>query len=268
MKSGDPEFAASLSRFSALVLALIVCGTAVHAAEPSKYHALQQHADSLYDQGDYGAAMKQYLALAKRGDTFSQYRVSYMYLEGQGLPSDVIESFAWASLSAQNYQKDLVLYRNIVSSLVPGDEQRKAARRVDYYMRRWGNRAIAQDAVKGARRELRDCTGSRLGTRCEEIYAAEMPTFWSVNPGDGSNPGSGGRAGEGDGGTALPSGALASPQGSGGGGLERDVRYYRELRQKIRDMNAYIEEATGNVTITDVDDGESQPAQTEEPDDR
>ena len=242
-------------------LAIAVClasifGAPVHAAPISKYHALQLQADALYEKGDYQQAMKQYLALAKKGDTFSQYRVSYMYLEGQGTGSDLIESFAWAFLSAQNDQKDLVQYRNTVSSLIPEDQQRKATRRVDYYMRKWGNRAIAQEAVDGARRELRDCTGSRLGTRCDEVYAAQMPTFWGVTPGNGANPG-GGEGG--DGGSASASGSVASPTGNGAGGPSQDVRYYQALRQKIRDMNAYIEETTGNVTITDIDSGTDVP---------
>ena len=174
-----------------------------------------------------------------------------MYLEGQGLPSDLIESFAWASLSAQNYAPELVRYRDIVGSLVPEKEHRKALRRVDYYMRKWGNSAIAEDAARGARQEMRNCTGSRLGARCTEVYAMEMPKFWGVNPGDGSNPGTYG--GEGDGGSAQPSGSYSSPQGHAGGGATRDVRYYQTLRTKIRELDAFIEkENTGTVTITDV----------------
>jgi len=257
---------AGFARFRFLLPALFfmfMVGEAAAAAQVSKYHALQQQADALYAKGEYQQAMKQYLSLAKKGDTFSQYRVSYMYLEGQGTESDLIESFAWAFLSAQNYQKDLVQYRDTVSSLIPEDQQRKATRRVDYYMRKWGNRAIAQEAVDGARRELRDCTGSRLGTRCDEVYAAQMPTFWGVTPGNGSNPG-GGEGG--DGGSASASGSVASANGNGAGGPSQDVRYYQALRQKIRDMNQYIEETNGSVTITDMDSGTSEPAPQAEAD--
>ena len=249
---------AGFARFRFLLpalLFLLMVGEAAAATQVSKYHALQQQADALYAKGEYQQSMKQYLSLAKKGDTFSQYRVSYMYLEGQGIESDLIESFAWAFLSAQNNQKDLVQYRNTVSSLIPENQQRKATRRVDYYMRRWGNRAIAQEAVDGARRELRDCTGSRLGTRCDEVYAAQMPTFWGVTPGDGSNPGS-----LGDGGSGAAPGTVASANGNGLGGPSQDVRYYQALRQKIRDMNQYIEETNGSVTITDIDSGTAEPA--------
>jgi len=253
-----------LRRLLWVSLLLALPGVPAHASGVSKYHALQQQADAIYDRGDYEQAMKQYLALAKKGDTFSQYRVSFMYLEGQGLESDLIESFAWASLSAQNYAPELVRYRDAVSSRVPEKQHRKALRRVDYYMRKWGNSAIAEDAARGARQEMRDCTGSRLGARCTEVYAMEMPKFWGINPGSGSNPGP-----LGDGGGDSGSGSSSSSQTDGGGGATRDVAYYNALRQKIRELDAFIEkENTGTVTITDVATPDSQPKTETENDGR
>lgn len=181
------------------------------------------------------------MPLAKKGDSFSQYRISYMYLEGQGTEVNLVESYAWAYLAAQNRQKELVEYRDKVGSLVPEKEHRKALRRVDYYTRKWGNLAIADDAVKGARSELRNCTGSRVGSRCNEVYAAEMPSFWGINPGQG-----GGSAG--DGGSASASGAVSSGT-HGGGGSARDMAYYQKLRDSIRALNRHIEENSGTVEI-------------------
>ena len=43
------------------------------------------------------------------------------------------------------------------------------------------------DMITTTRYELRECTGSRLGTRCEEVYAAQMPKFRGINPGNGSD---------------------------------------------------------------------------------
>ena len=211
------------------------------AAGQSKYHRQQNYADQLYLNGEFGEAMKQYMPLAKKGDSFSQYRISYMYLEGQGTEVDLVESYAWAYLAAQNRQKELVEYRDKVGSLVPEKQHRKALRRVDYYTRKWGNLAIADEAIKGARTELRNCTGSRVGSRCDEVYAAEMPNFWGINPGQGGGSG-------GDGGSASASGSHSSGT-SGAGGSARDMAYYQQLRDSIRALNQHIEENSGTVEL-------------------
>lgn len=233
------------TRFSChvlLALMLLAFSACVLAATASRYQQAQREADSLYDAGKHDKALKAYLKLAKKGDSFSQYRVSYMHLQGLGDEEDVVEAFAWAYLAAQNRQKELIEYRDAVSGLVPEKHQRKAERRVDYYMRKWGNRAIADDATRGARHELRSCTGSRLGTRCEEVYAMEMPKFWNINPGRGGGSG-------GDGGSAAPSGSVSSAHGNGAGGSTRDMAYYQELRARIRALDQYIGEHSGSVEL-------------------
>jgi hypothetical protein len=211
----------------------------------SQYHAWQKEADSYYEKGDYSAAYKKYLNLAKKGDSFSQYRVSFMNLQAQGVKSeDIVEAFAWSVLAAQNGQPDLVKYRKAVSAMVPENQRRKAERKIDYYMRRWGNIAIAQDAIVGARKQTRDCTGSRLGMRCDEVYAAQMPTFWSTNPGLGDGS---------DGGSAAPSGSVSAAQTGVGGRDGRDLAYYQALRDQIATLNRYIEENTGKVEIGELE---------------
>lgn len=250
--------------FTCLWLALLAATPPLTAAE-SKYHQEQRHADSLYDQGQYEEAMKRYLRLAKKGDAFSQYRVSYMHLEALGEEEeDLIEAFAWATLAAQNRQKELVDYRDAVGSLVPEKYHRKALRRVDYYMRKWGNAAIADDAARGARRELRNCTGSRLGNRCEEVYAMEMPKFWGTTPGHGGGSRSVAPGVEGDGGGAAPSGSVASARTAGSGGAVRDVAYYQQLRARIRALDQYLGEQGGNVELGEFEVLEDEPAPEED----
>ena len=86
-----------------MVLGLANGWSALYAAE-SAYSRQQVAADQFYAAGDYQEAMKQYLPLAKKGDSFSQYRISFMYLEGQGREPDLVEAYAWAALAAQNHQ--------------------------------------------------------------------------------------------------------------------------------------------------------------------
>ena len=131
------------------------------ANEPAaRYQKAQIEADQLYNEGHYSKAFKQYRNLAKKADVFSQYRVSYMYLMGQGVEEDLPEAFAWAVLAAQNRDEQLRAYRDTVKDLVPVKERRKAQRKADYYFRRWGKIGLADEARKQATTELRNETPS------------------------------------------------------------------------------------------------------------
>jgi hypothetical protein len=225
----------------------------------STYVSKQEQADKLYAGGKYTEALKSYLSLAKQGDSFAQYRVSYMYFEGQGHESDIVESFAWAYLAAQNKSDPLIKYRDTVSAMVPENQQNKAVRKIDYYMRKWGNRKLASDMITQTKRELNDCTGSRLGTRCEEVYAAQMPKFWGINPGNGSEA-------ESVGGGSAKSGTVSSDTGNAPGSPTRDVAYYQGLRARIDELNRYIGENSGTVELGEfqVLEGEQEKSHSEE----
>lgn len=251
-----------LSVFVALLALLSLSFSPLQASTSKKstYVSKQQQADQLYANGKYSEALSNYLRLAKQGDSFSQYRVSYMYLQGQGREADIVEAFAWAYLAAQNKQDPLIDYRDTVSRLVPKDQQNKAMRKLDYYMRKWGNRQLASDMITKTKRELNDCTGSRLGTRCEEVYAAQMPKFWGINPG------SGGAEVEPIGGSNTASGSRSSVIGNQPGAPQRDVAYYQGLRQRIDELNQYIGQNSGTVELGEfqVVEDEKQAATSDE----
>jgi hypothetical protein len=122
-------------------------------------------AASHFERGDYGEAYKQYLKLAKDGDTFAQYQVSYMKLMGLGADADTIEAMAWAVLAAESGNEGLVRYQDAVAALVPVDERKKAQSKTDYYLRRWGR---DDRGGTSARAPDKPCTGSRLGGNCGE----------------------------------------------------------------------------------------------------
>jgi hypothetical protein len=232
---------------------LVVAPLQAKTSQKSAYVSKQEEADQQYANGKYTEALPNYLRLAKQGDSFSQYRVSYMYLQGQGRETDIVESFAWATLAAQNKADPLIEYRDAVARLVPRDQQKKAMRKLDYYMRKWGNRQLASDMITKTQRELQDCTGSRLGTRCEEVYAAQMPKFWGINPGNGNEM-------ESVGGGRAQSGSQSSDIGAGTGGPQRDVEYYQGLRQRIDELNRFIGENSGNVELGEFEVVEDEPA--------
>ncbi len=225
----------------------------VFAAAESTITPEQQLADDSYAQGDYAGAMKQYLALAKEGDAFAQYRVSYMYLEGQGLQPDLVEAYAWAALAARQGQAELQTYRNTVGSLVPEDDRRKALRTAEFYVRKWGRDDSDYDYERSVRNEMRKCTGSRIGSRCEDVESMDMPQFWAIQQAGGS---------EGGGGTAKASGSTSTSTVHGKGS-PRDVAYYQQLRASLRQMNSSIGASAGHVEVHEIETAEEPPPAAE-----
>jgi len=234
----------------ALCLAMPVL---VFATEASVTTPEQQQADDVYARADYPAAMKQYLALAKEGDYFAQYRVSYMYLEGQGLQPDLVEAYAWAAVAARKGQIELLRYRDTVGSLVPEDQRRNAARTAEYYNRKWGKDDSDYAYERSVRSEMRRCTGSRLGSRCEDVEAMDMPQFWAIQS----------ASSEGGGGTAKASGST-SVSTVHGKGTPRDVAYYQKLRENLREMNHSIGESAGRVEVHEMQTPDESPPPPDE----
>lgn len=150
-----------------LMTCLLTLGCAI-AAAPALANAQQSplgQAEALYEQGQYDKAYKQYQKLAKDGNTFAQYRMSYMTLVGLGTRPDVVESLAWAVLAAEGDHAELDHYQSAVAAMVPGKERKKAEKKADYFLRRWGR----EDKGGGGQLALNSegvCTGSRLASNC------------------------------------------------------------------------------------------------------
>jgi hypothetical protein len=159
------SFAMTINRLLAALLALCIASGSASAMAGSTPESRLQQAGELYDRGDFGAAYKQYVKLAKDGSTFAQYRVSYMLLMGQGTSPDVIESLAWAVVAAEHDHPMLDDYQDAVASLVPGDQRKKAESKASYYLRRWGETKGSSGNTL-ARVSEGICTGSRLAGNC------------------------------------------------------------------------------------------------------
>ena len=229
------------TRLLALV-ALLTLGFPALAADPA-YERAQSQADELYQEGDYRKAYRKYLDLAKVGDSFAQYRVSYMNLYGEGRSKDVVEAFAWSTLAAQNKHPELVQYRDTLWEALDEETQEDAENKADKYMNRYGNLALAEKAREKARRRLSSCTGSRLSTRCEDVYLADMPNTV------GGGPGAFGETGEVASSVAAARAGSAAEATLQGGAAARDVEYYQGLRRTVRQLDQYIAEHEGRVEL-------------------
>ncbi len=228
-----------------LVLALLsLTATPLLAAERlTPYQETQVEADQAYANGDYRTAYGKYQTLARKGDSFAQYRMSYMNFQGQGVETDWAEAFAWAVLASQSNNPVLVKYMAALARELPEDQHRRAAIKAKNYLDRWGDLAVAEDARRGAINEMRRCTGSRLGTRCEEVYSMQMPRFWDT--GASHSP----FIGQSD----ETKGSISSSTGNGAGGEVLNTEYYQNMRWAVRDLERYLADNAGNVQIGDLE---------------
>jgi len=58
-------------------------------------------ARAAYNQGDYGAALRAWRALAEKGDAGAQLNLGYMYDNGYGVPQDYKEAIKWYRKAAE-----------------------------------------------------------------------------------------------------------------------------------------------------------------------
>lgn len=165
-----------------LIITLLLFTLAVLSAPlAADYSQQKMEADKLYENGDFATAYKKYRELARDGDSFSQYRLSWMYLMGEGQKEDVIESLAWSVLAAQDKQEEKVDYMQTVAGMVPQKQRKKANKKISYYMRKWGN-----ESDSGSNRGESPCTGSRLCNHKSSSGNVGVPSnLWNVsNHGD------------------------------------------------------------------------------------
>lgn len=143
----------------------------------SEYAHEQREADRLYQNGDYDGAYKMYYSLARQGHGFSQYRISYMYLMGQGKKEDLIESVAWSVLAAQGKHDLLVDYMKTVAEIVPDEDHKKADKKITQYMLKWG----AEEESSSAGGSPNGCTGTRLCNHSSSPRRVSIPSNVWVN---------------------------------------------------------------------------------------
>lgn len=242
-----PSVAVVIPLFMMLALLVMPLSGAADAQyeadQKSKSQKIAAKADAAYADKDYRKALNYYAELAEKGDFFSQYRMSYMNLQGEGVSASYPEAFAWAVLAAESQDAQLQAYFEEVKALVPESERDEAQRLAEKYLSRYGRMALAIEGRRKADQQLRNCTGSRLGTRCDEVYAMQMPKFWKISPGVGDGT---------DGGSAAPSGSV-SAAAAGSGGAVRDAEHYAELREARDQLDLYISDHAGTVEIGELE---------------
>jgi TPR repeat protein len=54
-----------------------------------------------FDKGDYATALREFLPLAKQGNSETQFHLGLLYHEGHGVPQDYVEALRWYRKAAE-----------------------------------------------------------------------------------------------------------------------------------------------------------------------
>lgn len=150
----------------------------------------EQRAFKALEEGDYAAALKQFLPLARQGSSVAQFNLGFMYHEGRGVPRNSTEAFRWYRRAAvlgdpaaqfnlgvmyemgdgipQDYKEAIQWYRRSADRGTP-NAQLKLGR-----MYEKGN-GIPQDYVQAyAWYSLAEANGSAEASNNRDLIAARM----------------------------------------------------------------------------------------------
>lgn len=83
-------------RFPFLVFILFTC----LAASPAMAQDLKKGLKA-YKAGDYETALKEWRPLAENGNPGAQYNLGFNYLQGKGVPKDLVQAYFWFDLAAR-----------------------------------------------------------------------------------------------------------------------------------------------------------------------
>jgi TPR repeat protein len=54
-----------------------------------------------YKKGDYEAAIREWRPLAEKGNAGAQYNLGFNYVQGKGVPKDLVQAYFWFDLAAR-----------------------------------------------------------------------------------------------------------------------------------------------------------------------
>ncbi|GAB4194445.1 MAG: hypothetical protein Tsb002_25960 [Wenzhouxiangellaceae bacterium] len=124
-------------------------------------------ADRWFTQEKYAPAMTEYLALAKAGDKFAQYRLALMYYFALGTDKNILESAAWAAVAQEQGIPVLQKLATLLLREVPQQQQAELLSRIAALDQAYGS--TPEQHQNRMFNKPRSCTGSRVGSACDRI---------------------------------------------------------------------------------------------------
>ncbi|WP_251359346.1 hypothetical protein [Kangiella sp. TOML190] len=121
-----------------------------------------QLVEKLYKEKKYSEAFPIYQKLAKAGDKYAQYKLSLMYLLGQGADVNFEKSYSWAFVAKESKEKHVVaLFNKLDKAMLDENRSQYEDSAINLYMR-YNDLEVSERALKALKKEFPNCTGSRL----------------------------------------------------------------------------------------------------------
>jgi len=159
---------------------LLLCQTALSQDGSGNMNAvlalqqLQQRADQAYAENNFARAHELYLHLHRIGDKFAQFRLAVMYEDGRHVEQSLVEAYAWSFLAAETGRQALRDYHAQIKARLTPQQLSRARERASAMVAEHGIFAQAIRAQNLLREELKRCTGSRVGNRCDAVSSVSF----------------------------------------------------------------------------------------------
>lgn len=134
--------------------ALSLMDKAYTAGHPDLYYEFDgMHC---FAAGNYRGAMHYFLLAASYADKPSQLSIGLMYLNGQGVPKDLVKAYAWVAVAAERKYPQFVATRDAIWRRL-NDDQRKLARQQEQVLyAQYGDPVAKPHLVQAMRDSLVD----------------------------------------------------------------------------------------------------------------
>ncbi len=130
---------------------------------------MQQQADEAYAGAHFQRAHELYMHLNQVGDKFAQFRIAAMYEDGNFVAQNLVEAYAWSFLAAETGRQAFRDYHQQIKARLQPDQLSLARERAGELVAEHGIFVQAIRAQQMLRNELKACTGSRVGNRCDAV---------------------------------------------------------------------------------------------------
>jgi uncharacterized protein len=116
-----------------------------------------------YVNKDFAGAKKYFEIGAYYADKFSQLSIGLMYVNGEGVPKDMLTGYAWIDIAAEREYPDFVATRDRVKAALTPDELRRAQAIRDTLALRYADKVAKPRMEQQLRFGREQMTGSHLG---------------------------------------------------------------------------------------------------------
>ncbi|NKB59506.1 MAG: sel1 repeat family protein [Alphaproteobacteria bacterium] len=87
-----------------------------------------------YKSGDYATAVKEWRPLAEQGHAGAQYNLGFNYVQGKGVPEDLVQAYFWFDLAARQGRGIAQQLRDGIAKKMTVEQVRDARAKVSAWL--------------------------------------------------------------------------------------------------------------------------------------